>query len=139
MIYVDTSVLVAAFTNEAATDRTIAYLKLASTGLVISWLVETEFSAALSIKLRRGDIDVAERNIALREFRRYVKATLTICHVRRRHFISASDYADMHLTGLRAGDAIHLAIAADVGASLCTLDHQLAQAGSQLGVSTILV
>ena len=139
LIYVDTSVVVAAFTNEAAADRVTEYLKAASTGLMISWLVETEFSAALSIKLRRGDIDMAARNVALSQFRRYVKTTLTICEVRRRHFVSASDLADMHLSGLRAGDALHLAIAAERGAALCTLDKSLAKAGMELGIATELV
>jgi uncharacterized protein len=40
---------------------------------------------------------------------------------------------------LRAGDALHLAICADQGATLCTLDRRLSDAGSKLGVKTQLL
>jgi uncharacterized protein len=39
--------------------------------------------------------------------------------------------------GLRVGDALHLAICADHGATLCTLDRGLGEAGPTLGVATI--
>ena len=41
--------------------------------------------------------------------------------------------------GLRAGDALHLAICADHGATLCTLDRRLSEAGPALGVRTMLL
>jgi predicted nucleic acid-binding protein len=40
---------------------------------------------------------------------------------------------------LRAGDALHLAICVDHGATLCTLDRRLSDAGSVLGVKTMLL
>jgi len=42
-------------------------------------------------------------------------------------FRTAALFCDQHALGLRAGDALHLAIAARHGAELCTLDRQLAQ------------
>jgi len=39
----------------------------------------------------------------------------------------------------RAGDALHLAICADHGATLCTLDRRLGEAGPALGVKTTLL
>jgi uncharacterized protein len=47
--------------------------------------------------------------------------------------------ADQHALGLRAGDALHLAICTDHGATLCTLDRRLANAGSTLGVKAMLL
>ena len=41
-----------------------------------------------------------------------------------------------HAIGLRAGDALHLAICADHGATLCTLDRRLGDAGPLVGVRT---
>ena len=62
MCYIDTSVLVAAFTSEAATERCQSWLMQCDPDtLAISDWVATEFSAALSVKLRTGAIDVAER------------------------------------------------------------------------------
>jgi len=43
------------------------------------------------------------------------------------------------MLALRAGDALHLAICADHGATLCTLDRRLSEAGSTLGVKTMLL
>jgi hypothetical protein len=40
---------------------------------------------------------------------------------------------------LRAGNALHLAICADHGATLRTFDRRLSDAGSALGVKTILL
>jgi uncharacterized protein len=54
-------------------------------------------------------------------------------------FRTAARFADQHALGLRAGDALHLAICADHGATLCTLDRRLSEAGPALGVKTILL
>jgi predicted nucleic acid-binding protein len=42
------------------------------------------------------------------------------------------------MLGLRAGDALLLAICADHGATLCKLDCRLSEAGPVLGVKTML-
>jgi predicted nucleic acid-binding protein len=53
-----------------------------------------------------------------------------------RHFRSAAQNADQHALGLRAGDALYLAIASEAGAILQTLDRRLAEAGPSLGIPT---
>jgi len=53
--YLDTPVLVAAFTHEGTTSRVLAWLRaVESEGLAISDWVTAEFSAALSLKMRMG-------------------------------------------------------------------------------------
>lgn len=44
-----------------------------------------------------------------------------------------------HAIGLRAGDALHLAVAAEHGAVLVSLDRRLVEAGSALGAATHLL
>jgi len=51
----------------------------------------------------------------------------------------AAAFVDQQKLGLRAGDALHLAVAASHGASVHTLDRRLAEAGPALGISTWLV
>jgi len=63
---------------------------------------------------------------------------LIVWSVSRHHFRTAAAFADQYALGLRAGDALHLAIAAEHGATLCTLDRRLADAGGALGVKTLL-
>ena len=65
--------------------------------------------------------------------------SLTILLVSGLQFRTAARFADQHMLDLRAGDALHLAICADHGATLCTLDRRLSEAGPALGVKTMLL
>jgi uncharacterized protein len=138
--YLDTSLLVAAITAEEETRRTQRWLdeRNADELLVSEW-VAAEFSAALSIKLRSRQIRASERAAALAAFAGLCAGNLTVLPVEREHFRDAARFADQYTLGLRAGDALHLAVCADHGATLCTLDRRLSQAGPPLGVATLLL
>jgi predicted nucleic acid-binding protein len=139
MHYLDTSLLIAALTNEAATGRIQTWLSEQNPdGLLISEWVVTEFSSALSIKVRTGQISVEHRASALALFTRLSAESFTVLPVTASHFRIATLFADQYALALRAGDALHLAIAGDKGASLCTLDRRLAEGGLALGVNTLM-
>ena len=107
----------------------------AADDLLISDWVVTEVSSALSIKLRRGDIDLAERATALASFNRMCVDTLTVLPVTTSQFQNAANFCDLHDLGLRGSDALHLAIAADHGATLVTADRPFREAALALGVA----
>jgi predicted nucleic acid-binding protein len=139
MLYLDTSLLIAALTNEVETERMQHWLgRQPEDNLAISDWVATEFSSALSIKLRTGQIRIADRAEALATFTRQATDSFIAIPVSRLDFRTAARLADQHAIGLRAGDALHLAICANHGATLCTLDRRLGDAGSALGIKTIL-
>ena len=95
----------------------------------------TEVSSALSLKLRTGALDRADRAGALASFHRMAAETLILLPIHSLHFQVAARFADRHDLALRAGDALHLAIAADHGATLVTLDRKLHDAALELGVA----
>jgi len=55
--------------------------------------------------------------------------------VAREDFRAAARFCDQSELNLRAGDALHLAICANHGASLCTLDRRLAEAAPARGAA----
>jgi predicted nucleic acid-binding protein len=139
-LYLDTSLLIAALTRETDTKRMQVWLAAQEPdSLAISEWVTSEFSSALSIKLRSGQIEMTHRADALAMFRHLTADSFNILPVSGLQFRTAARFADQSALGLRAGDALHLAICADHGATLCTLDRRLGQAGPPLGVKTTLL
>ena len=140
MLYVDTSVLVSALTNEAHTSRSQHWLAgQEASGLAIRDWTVTEFASALSIKLRTGALSAAHRAAALSAFSSLSSETFQVLPVDRADFRSAARLADQSRLNLRAGDALHLAICVNRGAALCTLDRRLGEAAPQVGVESLLL
>lgn len=136
MLYVDTSAFVAGLTRERRTDEIQGWLASHVAGdLCISDWVITEFSSALSMKLRAGHLEPEHRADALALFSELVAHSFTVLRLEAEDFHIAARLADQYTTGLRAGDALHLATASRHGAKVCSLDRTLCSAATQLGVS----
>ena len=136
--YLDTSAIISALIREGRTDSVHSWLASQDPdALMISDWVVSEISAALSLKLRTREIDPPLRAAALASFQKQFADRLLVAPVTPSHFRTAARFCDQHGLELRAADALHLAVSADYGATLVTLDRILADSGAPLGVATL--
>lgn len=133
--YLDTSVLVAMLVSEAHSPRVLAWLDATAPGarLISDWC-HTEVSSALSLKVRTGQLSLELRAAAASAWNALHAANFPTLMVLPEHFETAARFAARHDLGLRAGDALHIAIAQHAGHTLATLDQRMADAALQLGI-----
>lgn len=106
--------------------------------LVISDWVITEFSAALSMKVRMRHLDATQRADVSAVFTALVRETFMVLSVTTQDFRTAAQLASQHESGLRAGDALHLGIVANRGEQLLSLDRVQVKAAVAMGISARL-
>jgi hypothetical protein len=138
--YLDTSLLVAAYTAERNSERLVVWLKgLAGIEIAISQWTRVEFSSALAIKVRTRQITPALQMEAAARFLSSATGSFTEFPVVSEDFATAANWCADHRSALRAGDALHLAVARRNEATLCTLDKRLHVAGRRFSVRTALI
>jgi predicted nucleic acid-binding protein len=133
MLYVDTSALVALHTREArSTDVSRWYAACTDDLVSAAWCV-SEFASALSIKQRTGQIGEADAQAAWRQFERMCAGDLYLLPVEPATFHRAAILSLDVASGLRAGDALHLAAALEAKAKgMATLDEVMATNAKRL-------
>lgn len=140
MVYLDTSLIVPYFLPEATSARVEAFLRGFSEGLAVSLWTKTEFASVVGIKQRCGQISAQQADAALERFREIVSAYFIVVAPREQDFDLATEYLAQRDLGLRAGDALHLAIAANHRAErLYSLDKELVAAAARLNVPAGMV
>lgn len=127
MIYIDTSVLVALFLKEDKSAAVARWYAACAEDLVAAMWCVSEFASALSIKLRTRQIDEAGQRTAWQQFERMCAGDLVLLPLEPHTFHRAAVLTLDASSGLRAGDALHLAAALDARArGMATLDAVLA-------------
>lgn len=140
MVYIDTSVWVAALCREPFTATAQAWLEKQAPGVLnLSGWVQAEFASALSMKQRIGHLDAAQAAEVMTLFSATIEQACRRVSVEEADFALAARLVADAGSGLRAGDALHLAMAAREGLVLITFDSILAKAAVRFGVQSRLL
>jgi len=134
MLYRDTSFVAPLVTAEDTSNAVEVFvLKLKPRELATSLWTQVELASLVSRKVRMGKLSTAEAEAVRREFERMLSESFELLVPSAADFAAAAKYLEVPTTGLRAGDALHLAIAANHGArKILTLDSGFIDAGKQL-------
>ncbi|PCE24073.1 twitching motility protein PilT [Paraburkholderia acidicola] len=138
MVYVDTSVLVTLCVNEPMSAAVERWYRTCTEELTSAAWCVTEFASALGIKQRTAQISAVQGASAWQAFERLCAGDLRLLPVEPSTFHRAAALTLDVSTGLRAGDALHLASALDarVGA-IATLDDVLARNAKQVKIKPL--
>jgi predicted nucleic acid-binding protein len=136
LIYLDTSVLVALLTNESTAAAIRLWYGQTESGIFATsdWSL-SEFASALSLKQRTGQL-TAEQVVAVHQtFDVFSSGGVRFLEVSRQAFRKSATLIKT-MPGLRAGDALHLAVALESGINeFATLDKLLAEKAAQVNLT----
>jgi uncharacterized protein len=137
MLYVDTSVFIPLFVREPASEAVEKWFEQAGTGALglSSWTV-AEFVSAVGSKVGARSLARAKGTSVVRQFTLLVRKSLRPIEPTSGDFEKVAWLMERFELGLRAGVALHAAIAQNANAtSLVTLDETLARAAGQIGLN----
>ena len=136
MFYLDTSFLVPYFIPEKASRAVEKFLSSIKTEeLAISQWTRTEFVSALGIKIRTQRFSEGAARRALAAFDEITGQYFIVIQILESDYLLAAEFLSQWSLGLRAGDALHLALAKNHGAKrIYSLDKSLVKAAGRLRI-----
>ena len=134
--YFDTSFLVPLILQEATSERIADFIEaLPVEDLAVSHWTRVEFASLLAREVRMGGLDATTARTAGSRFERMVRESFAVLLPNPDDFDRAREMLVHFETGLRAADALHLAIADNRDANaIYTLDKRVIAAGRRLGL-----
>jgi hypothetical protein len=132
--YLDICFITPMLLNEATSEAVERYVVRAAAGsLCISQWTRVEFASVVAREVRMKKLNARQGAAVLAEFDKLVQESLLVLVPAVDDYDLAREYLEKFSTGLRGGDALHLAIAANHGAiKILTLDEGMLAAGKQL-------
>jgi predicted nucleic acid-binding protein len=133
--YFDTSFLVPLVRLEATTQAVEEFLRRQQPQLSTSHWTRVEFCSGIARDVRMKALTPGDAAIAIADFESKISPAFALLPIAAPDCELARDFLQHYETGLRAGDALHLAIAANNRAeTIHTLDERMLQAGLLLGL-----
>jgi uncharacterized protein len=138
-VYLDTSVLVALFVQDAFSERADEYLLSRLPVLLVSDFAAAEFASAIGRRVRTAELTLGDARMALASFDEWGRAAT------RRVNITPADIAmeeaflrRLDLT-LRTPDAVHIAAARRYQAAFASFDQKANDASVVLGIEVAAI
>lgn len=136
MLYFDTSFLTPLILPEKTSERIAAFFRgLASEDLTISHWTRVEFSSLIAREVRMDGLGARDAVQADAQFEAMIGQSFAVLTPNADDFGLAKQLLGRFEAGLRAGDALHLAIAKNHQAKMIySLDKAMLKAGTVLGL-----
>lgn len=137
-IYIDTSMWVSLLTSETHAPAIKLWMNDEMGKLCVSAWTRAELASALAIKLRRGEMEQEYLVKILSQYDKWVHGSLSTLSVDSQDCEHAAGLCAQAASGLRAGDALHLAVAVRHRCShMATFDTILVKAATDMGLRWI--
>ncbi len=138
MRYFDTSFLAPLILSEVTSEPVSDFVAaLPPDELAVSDWTRVEYASLLAREVRMGGLDTGRAREAVSRFDTLIRDSFLVLLPDRDDFDCACEWLGHYETGLRAGDALHLAIAGNRGAkAIYSLDKLMISAGRMLGLPT---
>lgn len=140
MVYVDTSALIPLFMREPKSEAVIGWIESSGQRLAISEWSLVEFASAAAMKVRMGQAPASLGKQAIARVHEFAQKHCAMAIPAREEFRRAAKLAADDALKLRAGDALHLAIAGAMKAELILcLDEAMIESAKSLGMNVVTV
>jgi uncharacterized protein len=136
MLYMDTSFVAPIVLPEASSERIEDFMRQQPPGeMAVSHWTRVEFAGLVARRVRMKELSHEYAARVVVAFERLLADSLTIILPALSDYALAIDLLNRHNSGLRSGDAVHLAIALNHEAEFFTLDEKLIKAARLLGIT----
>jgi uncharacterized protein len=134
MVYLDTSFIAPLVIAEDSSEAVEALVMKVKPGeLATGMWAPIELASLVARKVRMGELSLNDADAVRRELRRILAESFDVLLPSAADYATAARFLEMPKINLRAGDAFHLAIAANHGAKkILSLDQGFIKAGRQL-------
>ena len=134
-LYLDSAILVALHCEETVTAKVRRWIARQRKTLLASEWTLTECISAFGLKVRRREISTADAKLATQSITLLFDESIEILPIEAAHFHQAQLWLQEYELGLRAADALHLAIAHLSSCTLATYDKVLIKSAKGLKVN----
>jgi uncharacterized protein len=133
--YLDANILVALLTPEPFSGRADTFLQTNTEPLIVSDFAAAEFSSAVARRVRMSEFTLYQARFTLSRFDTWLARTADRVEISPADVAAATAFLRRLDLPLRTPDALHIAIAQRIGASLVTFDQRMAASARALGMA----